>query len=235
MKSIIRAMLPPLVGAMLILGGTLLLPQAPKMLESCVSPDLPTGYSLLGWQGIKTQESEQERAILAQDTRFSKARYTQVARVPWEKPTPTVDVSIVYSGQDINHSIHRPERCLPAQGHMDVQGTESELTLADGRVIKLTRLDSRIPMPEHKEIRLHFIHYYFFIGRHSIHHTHMGRTIQDMADRVFRGETQSWAYFQAGTCWAPEIGVSKEEADKRLRTLISDLLPRQIDWKALER
>ncbi len=235
MKSILRALLPPLVGAMLILGGTFLLPQNPKMIESCISPDLPTGYSLLGWKGIKTQESEQERAILAQDTRFSKARYTQVARVPWEKPSPAVDVSIVYSGQDINHSIHRPERCLPAQGHMDVQGTESELTLTDGRVIKLTRLDSLMPMSEHKNERLHFIHYYFFIGHHSIHHTHMGRTIQDMADRVFRGETQSWAYFQAGTCWAPEIGVSKEEADKRLRTLISDLLPRQIDWEKLGR
>lgn len=234
MKSILQALLPPLVGAVLILGGAILLPKSPKMLESSISPDLPTGYSLLGWRGVKTQESEQERAILAKDTRFSKARYTQVARVPWEKPAPEVNVSIVYSGQDINHSIHRPERCLPAQGHMDVQGTESELTLADGRVIKLTRLDSRIPMPEHKEVRLHFIHYYLFIGCHTIHHTHMERTIQDMADRVFRGETQSWAYFQVGTHWSPELGITEEEADKRLRSLISDLLPRQIDWEKLE-
>lgn len=232
MNKNLKALLPPAL-TITLLCGAFFIPQPQNLLESRLQPDMPLGYGLLGWKGVKTQESEQERQILAADTRFSKARYTRLSRVPWEKQSPAVEVSIVYSGQDMNSSIHRPERCLPAQGHMDVQGTKSEITLADGKVVKLTRLSSRIPMPEHRELRLHFIHYYLFVGNKSIHHTHMGRTLQDILDRVLLGQVQQWAYFQAGTCWAPELGISEEEADHRLRLLISELLPRQIDWKAL--
>ncbi len=232
MKSLFKAFLPPVV-TILILSCVWILPRQNELLESRLLPDMPLGYSLPGWKGVKTQESEQERQILAADTRFSKARYTRLSRVPWEKQSPAVEVSIVYSGQDMNNSIHRPERCLPAQGHLDVRGRESEITLADGRVVKLTRLSSRVPMPEQKGARLHFIHYYLFVGNKSIHHTHMARNLRDIMDRIAIGQVQQWAYFQAGTCWAPELGISEEEADHRLRLLISELLPRQIDWKAL--
>ena len=49
----------------------------------------------------------------------------------WEKALPPVEISIVYSGADMNSSIHRPERCLPSQGHLNLRGSTSEITLAD--------------------------------------------------------------------------------------------------------
>ncbi len=229
MKRTSLAFLPAMLLS-LLLAGIFLLPENPELASPSISDILPEGHTLEGWNGYKVQESEAERKILAADTRFSKARYTSVKRVPWEEQKPAVEVSIVFSGQEMNNSIHRPEVCLPAQGHINVQGQVSELQLADGRTLKMTRLSSKLPTRQERRIDLHYIHYYLFIGNGAMAHSHMGRNIQDILDRCIQGKVQSWAYFQAGTCWAPEIGVTEEEADKRLRKLISELLPGQIKW-----
>lgn len=232
MKRYIQAFLPSiLLGA--LLACILLLPKNHEMEAPSISGDLPVGLSLLGWRGVKVQESEAERKILASDTQFSKARYTPIPRVPWETTPPAVEVSIVYSGREMNNSIHRPEVCLPCQGHLNLQGQESSLELTNGTPIKLTRLSSKLPVQREGCSHLNFIHYYVFIGHGTINHTHIGRNIQDIMDRLLKGRVQSWAYFQAGTCWAPELGISEEEADKRLRRLMSELLPKQIRWEEM--
>ncbi len=233
MKKNLTAFLPAaLLGILLACIG--LLPKQQGLTEPSISADLPTGYELPGWDGVKVQESEAERKILAADTRFSKAKYTRLQRVPWEQPTPAVEVSIVYSGREMNNSIHRPEVCLPCQGHLNVQGKECTLELANGKIIKMTRLSSKLPIQNERCPHLRFIHYYLFIGHGTINHTHLGRNIQDIADRLLFGRVQSWAYFQVGTYWAPELGISEEDADGRLRKLISELLPRQIDWEQVK-
>ena len=233
MKQLTRAWLPPALLA-LLLSAVFILPRQEQLMESSISPDLPVSFDLPGWQGTKIQESEVERTSLAADTRFSKAQYTQPRRVFWEKETPAVEVSIVYSGSDMNSSIHRPERCLPSQGHVNLQTSTSELRLADGRTITLTRLTSRVPLPNRDDgLTLNFVSYYVFIGHGTMHHTHLGRTLQDMYDRVTRGYVQRWAYFQANSYWAPELNLTEEETDKRVRTLISELLPKQINWSEM--
>ena len=110
----------------------------------------------------------------------------------------------------------------------------SEILLSDGRTLTLTRLTSRVPLPNRKDgLTLNFISYYVFIGHGTICHSHLGRTLQDMYDRVAKGYVQRWAYFQANSYWAPELNLSAEETDKRIRTLISELLPGQIDWSKM--
>ena len=232
MKRLFKAFLPVIVAAG-ILAYPMVTSQQPTRVESSISPDMPVGLELTGWRGKKTQESDLERKILAEDTRFSKAVYTQLPRVPWERESPPVQVSIVYSGNDLNNSIHRPEVCLPAQGHLNVQGTESSLQLRNGKSILLTRLSSSTPVPQNPKLRLQHIHYYVFVGGNTLLHTHIARNLQDIAYRL-QGKVQSWAYFQAGTYWAPELGISEEDADGRLRKLISELLPRQIDWEQVK-
>lgn len=232
-KQLTRAWLPPALLA-LLLSSVFILPRQEQLLESSISPNLPVGYDLPGWQGTKIQESEVERTSLAADTRFSKAQYTQPRRVFWEKEKPPVEVSIVYSGSDMNSSIHRPERCLPSQGHVNLQTSASELRLADGRTLTLTRLTSRVPLPNRDDgLVLNFVSYYVFIGHGTMHHTHIGRTLQDMYDRVTRGYVQRWAYFQANSYWAPELNLTEEETDKRVRSLISELLPNQVNWSEM--
>ena len=229
---LLRALLPPVLTAV-ILCSVFILPREEALVESSISPDLPLDDSLPGWNGTKIQESEHERRVLAEDTRFSKATYKRIIRVPWEKVLPPVEVSIVYSGRDMNASIHRPERCLPAQGHLNLHGSTDKITLKDGRQLSITRLTSQVQLPGEKKQTINFINYYVFIGHGTIHHNHLGRTAQDMYDRVAKGYVQRWAYFQAGCYWAPELGISEDEADKHIRALISDLLPGQINWEEM--
>lgn len=225
-----RALLPPVVLAVL-LGCVFILPRHEKLAESSISPDLPLGFDLPGWRGTKIQESEVERTSLAADTRFSKAQYTERHNDLWGTQKPPVEVSIVYSGNDMNSSIHRPERCLPSQGHINLQTGSDKITLADGRHISVTRLTSQIPLPNRKDdLTLQFVSYYVFIGHGTMRHTHIGRTLQDMYDRVAKGYVQRWAYLQVNSYWAPELGITEEETDKRVRTVISELLPGQINW-----
>ena len=231
-KKLISALLPPALLA-LLLSSVFILPRHEALVESSISPDLPVGYDLAGWHGKKIQESEVERTSLAADTRFSKAQYTQPRRVFWEQEKPPVEVSIVYSGSDMNSSIHRPERCLPSQGHLNLRGSTSEITLADGRLLSVTRLTSQVQLPGERKQTINFINYYVFIGHGTIHHSHLGRTAQDIYDRIAKGYVQRWAYFQAGSYWAPELRISEDEADKHIRALISDLLPGQINWEEM--
>ena len=231
--QIIKAFIPAIL-AIVVLSVAHLLPTQPGIAKSCMRPDMPLGYALHEWKGVKTQESELERKILSPDTQFSKAYFTQLPRVPWEKPTPAINVSIVYSGQDLNNSIHRPEVCLPAQGHLNVQGSSTDIKLSNGKTLRFTRLSSVTPLREDPKKRINHIHYYVFVGCDTILHTHVARNIQDMMDRVLYRRVQSWAYFQAGTYWAPELGLSEKDADARLRKLISELLPRQIDWEQVK-
>ncbi len=229
----IKAVLPPLCLAC-ILSLVFLLPKHDKLMDASISPDMPLAYALPGWRGVKLQESELERNSLAADTRFSKAAYTKLRNSPDEPRGPEIVASIVYSGNDMNASIHRPERCLPSQGHVDLQGRQADITLSDGSRITFTRLASRTPGHGPGKPPLQHINYYIFVGHDSILSTHMGRTLRDMSDRVLHGYVQRWAYYQIGTYWGGETGISEDLADSRLRRLIAELTPCLIDRESMK-
>lgn len=228
MRPYLKPLLPAVVLAV-IFSLVYLLPQHASLLESSISPDLPTGYALRGWYGVKTQESEQERSTLAADTKFSKANYREVDAA-WGSRLPEINVSIVYSGSDMNNSIHRPERCLPAQGHQDLRASECTVKLTNGREIKFTRLTSFIPRKDVPGGVLRFTHYYTFVGHGTMCHSHLQRTARDMYDRVAKGTVERWAYIQVGTYWSESMGISEAETEARILKLLAELLPGQINW-----
>lgn len=232
MKALLKSLIPAAVMAA-VFSCVYLLPQHDKLLESSISPNLPTGFKLMGWYGVKTQESEVERSTLAADTKFSKANYREDTS-SWGTRRPEINVSIVYSGSDMNNSIHRPERCLPAQGHQDLRASVRTVKLANGREITFTRLTSYIPNKEVPGGVLRFTHYYTFIGHGTMCHGHLQRTARDMYDRVVKGSVERWAYIQVGTYWGDALGLSETEADTRILNLISDLLPKQINWGEID-
>lgn len=233
----IRSFLPPLVLG-LMLAVLLVLPTHDELTEASISPDMPVGRELPGWIGQKMQESEAERQILAADTKFSKANYRSLSSDIWDdfgvRRDPVVDASIVFSGQDMNASIHRPELCLPSQGFRNLVGTPATVELSNGETLHFTRLASVLPRSERRGDVIHFIHYYVFVGHGHIKSTHLQRVMQDMYDRLFRGNVERWAYFQAGTYWGEDIGITEQEADAALRRLIRDLLPRIIKWDEMK-
>ena len=83
------------------------LPDAPKTSPAGVVMKLPIWVG--NWLGEDAAVTAKEREALAEDTQFARKLYTSPAG-------DQVFVSIVLSGDDMTNSIHRPERCLPAQG-----------------------------------------------------------------------------------------------------------------------
>jgi hypothetical protein len=244
--SIIHAamkFLLPLLTA-LSLAAIHLLPEAGEMAHSAVEMDIPA--SLGSWNTRTIPPSEEEIAILASDTRFSKAiclspRDGEFDLASGLAVPDRIDMSIVLSGHDLNNSIHRPERCMPAQGHVIGSSSDVEIPLPNGRTLTARRLLSvqSLPADESRTRYLSFncVTYYFFIGNHSITNDHLQRTLIDMKDRLLRGMDQRWAYVSA-SMWYGKVPwidheVPESEADAKLRAFITEFAVDQIDWEMI--
>ena len=215
-----------------------------KQAECALDTDIPE--SLSGGRTAKYNPSDKELAILANDTEFSKAkclvpRLEEQSFITMTSPADVIDLSIVLSGYDLANSIHRPERCMPAQGHKIQSSQSDELDLGDGRKIPLTRLVSKLtqavgPPEEGKYVTVDNLTYYFFVGRNSVTNSHTERTLIDIKDRVFHGEAQRWAYVSASIRFLNQpdrpFGAPPdlEMADKKIRELLKELAEKNIDW-----
>ena len=233
MIKILSALTPAFVLG-IILSLTFIIPEKAELQASSMSMDLPLRFDLSDWYGIRRQESPAERRSLAPDTLFSKADYRLVYSDEWDKAMPDVHVSLVFSGNDMNQSIHRPEMCLPGQGHLNLLATNTMLTLNNGKEVKFTRLTTFRRNPDIPDKKLHYIHYYTFVGKGNIRHSHTQRVICDILDRTLKGKVQRWAYCQIGTYWSPHLGITQEDADRLIQKLISQLLPQIINWEEME-
>lgn len=233
MIKILSALTPAFVLG-IILSLTFIIPEKAELQASSMSMDLPLRFDLSDWYGIRRQESPAERRSLAPDTLFSKADYRLVYSDEWDKAMPDVHVSLVFSGNDMNQSIHRPEMCLPGQGHLNLLATNTMLTLNNGKEVKFTRLTTFRRNPDIPDKKLHYIHYYTFVGKGNIRHSHTQRVICDILDRTLKGKVQRWAYCQIGTYWSPHLGITQEDADRLIQKLISQLLPEIINWEEME-
>ncbi len=240
-------MTPPPWLLPLVLTGTLgavyFLPSAGVVAEAAVRMEMPDRSG--GWQFHNVPPSEAELDALASDTEFSKAVCRQIR--PGEISAEgyyyadRLDLSIVLSGYDLNNSIHRPERCMPAQGHTITSSSDVDLKLPNGREFTAKRLLSVQSIPTNEEkteyVSFNCVTYYFFVGHDQITHDHLGRTFIDMKDRIVRGLDQRWAYASA-TMWYGKVPwidteVSEAEADEKLRTFLIDLAEKQIKWEQI--
>lgn len=232
--------LPLIVG--LILSAVYFLPKSGEMLPSAIGMDLPSFID--GWTLQKKPPSPEEIANLAKDTIFSKATCLKARDGEYDLLTgqaipDRIDLSIVFSGHNLNDSIHRPERCMPAQGHTIAKTTEVTIPIADGKNFKVRRLLSTQSIPlnkDHTEYRdFACVTYYFFVGNSDITHDHYARTFLDMKDRLFLGVDQRWAYVSISMWYGDLPWVQKkiplEEADSKIKEFISELGKVQIDWE----
>lgn len=231
-----------------ILGGTMssiyFLPQVGAVADSAVKMELPGSYG--SWIFKQFPPSEAELKTLSADTQFSKAlclsaRPGETDDLGYSIPDQ-IQLSIVLSGYDLNNSIHRPERCMPAQGHNIISSKDVVLNLPDNRQFAAKRLLSvqRIPTggKESKEaLELSCITYYFFVGHDQVTNDHLKRTLLDMKDRLIRGMDQRWAYASFSMWYGkvPSIQteVSEEEADRKLRDFVAGFAEKQVDWNQI--
>jgi hypothetical protein len=218
------------------LGSIYFLPSAGEVAQSAVKMELPgeTG----GWHFRKQLPSQEELETLAKDTEFSKAICLRARPGEFDSEgrmiADVADVSVVLSGADINNSIHRPERCMPAQGHTILSSTDHTIELGNGRTMEVKRLRSKQRRPTN-EARTEFVEpdcltYYYFVGHDRITNDHLGRTFVDMKDRVLKGMDQRWAYVSSSMLFGDLVGLSEAEAEAKLTDFVKRFAEEQIKW-----
>ena len=219
-----------------------------------VSPDssfeLP---NLIGyWSGGRERKpTDKELKILAEDTVFHKKSYlranssvtprsvksdaTDMERLAAVTPYEEVEVSIVTSNSDMGNSIHRPERCLTAQG-FNVEREKKFIVKVRGKDLPVKKLSTVQHIKDEASgnvQHLRNVTYYWFVGHETLTNDHYARTWQDMKDRLLRGFDQQWAYATVGMMLAPHAAINEELA-KDPDTRGQAVLTRAIDDDALD-
>jgi hypothetical protein len=231
----------------LLLGSIFVLPQRGSFAESSLISQVP--LYLGEWSGIATPPSKKEKDTLAQDTEFNKAEYTcydlpELHNAKGERFNSSVSLSIVKSGHDINNSIHRPERCLRAQGHLNLVSLPTSLTTPKGRNVKIEHITSQIPIAPAQEgdmpFTIGFVSYYYFVGHHQMTHSHWTRILSDMKDRLFEGTDQQWSFVMVSMPYnlgkdAADNKILEDQADKKIRQLLGELTDRLVKWNEIEK
>ncbi len=224
-----------------------LLPEVGAVAQSAVNMSLPDASE--DWSFEKQYATEAEIKTLKGDTEFSKAMCfrTRPGEInKYGNPVPdVVQLSIVLSGSDINNSIHRPERCMPSQGHNITSSSERTLELPNGRQFPAQRLVSvqsvrNSAVRDREEyVKHNCLTYYFFVGHDHVTNDHLGRTFLDMRDRLLRGMDQRWAYASVSMWYGKvpyiEKEVSEAEADAKLQEFLTKFADKQINWNQISR
>jgi EpsI family protein len=175
------------------------------------------------WYGVDQQITDLERQVLAGDTEFARKQYTDGAG-------NAVFASIVLSGHDLDNSIHRPERCLPAQGWTIADSKMLRLSLPSGDKLQVTRLHNvrQFQAQDGKMIPIYNLNYYWFVGYNHLTASHLERTFLDIQDRILKGYNQRWAYVTVAseiTEGRTRFGQSENQTDAIIQDFIKRLFP----------
>ncbi len=196
-------------------SAVFLLPHVDKRGPAGIAMILPR--SVGDWIGDDVAVTQKEREGLAQDTQFVRKMYYDLAG-------NQIYVSIVLSGDDMTSSIHRPERCLPAQG-WNLQGSDKRvLKLPDGKTLPVTRLRSfQVFNVYGKREVIRNLNYYWFIGANQMTSSHLVRTGIDLRDRILHGLDQRWAYVTVAANLSQGVGGS-EKTEAQTSALIEQFI-----------
>ncbi len=168
------------------LGSIYLLPRGYKIRESAVIMILPNTVD--EWFGESMETSEVVINALADDTNYVQSQYKR--RTPGtEDKIDITSAFVVLSGDDMNNSIHRPERCLAAQGFEILSSEEILIPINEKYNVPTRRLLSK-----HLRTGVKQISYYWFTGAKKITASHYNRTFTDIFDRLTTGTNQRWAF-----------------------------------------
>lgn len=211
-------------GIVLGLAVVFLFPRKPGVGAAGIRLELPTRVG--DWEGTEVEVSQREREALAKDTEFARKVYRNTFG-------DEIFVSIVLSGDDMTNSIHRPERCLPAQGWNVVNSSRVALPLPSAGPLEMTKLSNEgqfmlRPKGDGKEpvrVSLRSLNYYWFVGSRDITPDHLKRTIFDIRDRLLYGQNQRWAYVTVAATVTE--GVSKYgRTEAATAKMVEDFIPR---------
>lgn len=179
-----------------------------------------------GWTGSDAKVTEKELAGLAPDTGFKRRFYR-------DRDGNVMYVSIVLSGTDMANSIHRPERCLQAQGWTPEKSQRVHIPQEGTKPLEITKLtdEQDFPGKDGKPLPVRNLNYYWFIGSHDVTASHWTRTLIDVKDRLLHGENQRWAYVTVATNITDNLlpdgrGLNAQQTADLVEKFIAQLVPR---------
>jgi EpsI family protein len=207
---------------LLLLGGfgsVFLVPKDVRIEPAAISLVLPEYVG--NWHGTDQEISKGERDVLGPDTQF--------ARKVYALGTDQLVVSIVLSGADMNTSIHRPERCLPAQGWTIAESKTVSVPQPTG-ALNVTRLQNvqTILTTDARNAKVRNLAYYWFVGHSAVTPSHFERTWIDIRDRVLKGRNQQWAYVTVSSIITKDFkvfGRDEKQTDEMICRFIRDFVP----------
>jgi EpsI family protein len=203
-------------------GTVFLLPHSNKTSPAGIAMTLPNVIGM--WIGDDTEVTQKERDTLAKDTQFVRKIYTGPER-------DQIFVSIVLSGDDMTNSIHRPERCLPAQGWNVQSSSKRTIQVAGGKALQVTKLKNMqvFETRDKRRFTLSNLDYYWFIGYRDMTASHLTRTEIDLRDRIVGGYSQRWAYITIAANVTQGVARperTEEQTAEMLEDFIRQLTPR---------
>ncbi len=235
-----------LLGFVVVFVGIVVaLPSSPGMKPSRLARNLPVKF--FNWSGKPQEPGEQEKKILARDTEFERMQYFDTVT-----QLPPIEASIVFSGENLSQSIHRPEVCLRAQGWQFVSEAyfSWENVLPNGEILPVKEIVCRRPYqvadengdPEDVILEngdrafIWRVFYYTFFGHEAVVAGHYQRTGEDIKDRLLKGYNQRWAYatFSAFITKKHEDQglnqgmveiLDEDETESHVRSFLEQLLP----------
>jgi len=203
-------------------GSVFLLPHSNKTSPAGIAMTLPNVVGV--WIGDDAAVTQKELDTLAKDTQFARKIYTG-------PEGDQILVSIVLSGDDMTNSIHRPERCLPAQGWQMRSSSSRIIQIPGGKSLGVTRLQNvrTVQTRDKRRLAVTNLDYYWFIGYKDMTASHLTRTEIDLRDRIMYGYSQRWAYVTIAAnvtkgIWRPER--TEEQTAAMLDEFIQQLAPR---------
>jgi len=211
-KRLLHAQLVLLAG----FGTVFVLPHSNKTSPAGIAMTLPNVVGT--WFGDDATITQKERDTLAKDTQFVRKIYTGPER-------DQIFVSIVLSGDDMTNSIHRPERCLPAQGWLVQSSSKRTIQMPGGKALQVTKLKNMqvFETRDKRRFTLNNLDYYWFIGYRDMTASHLTRTEIDLRDRIIGGYSQRWAYVTIAANVTQGV-VRPERTEEQTAEMIEDFV-----------
>jgi EpsI family protein len=203
------------------LSGVFALPKQMGFQPKGVVLELPD--SLGEWWGQHVEVTQHEKNVLGRGTEFSRKEYSNGRG-------DLILASVVLSGEDMMTSIHRPERCLRAQGWTFNPGDERVINVPGHGRLPVMRLRNHktIKNRDGQTVPIENICYYWFAGSRDVTESHLSRVWIDLKDRLAGGYAQRWAMFMVAaniTGKQMKFGRDEKGTDEVLVEFIRQLAP----------
>ena len=210
-----------LLAVLLLMSAVFFLPK--QFQEQPVGVKLLLPDTVGEWTGTDAPITDREISILGKETEFARKTYTNGRGDEFQ-------ATIVLAGHDMDTSIHRPERCLVAQGWSLAESPVVKIDVPGRGVLDTTRLKVvKMVQPEGgKPFPYTSLNYYWFTGCTDTTASHLTRTRTDITDRLLHGYNPRWAYFTVAatiTTGMNKNGRTEAETDAFIQDFIQRIVP----------